>query len=51
MTKANGDASDPIVRPCDSGIKGIIDADARFIVLHLYDAFLKVPASQLPLQG
>jgi len=41
-TRANGDASDRVGRPCDAGQLGIIDPECRMIILHLYDGQLKV---------
>lgn len=42
ITKANGFVGDPVVRPCDSGIKGFVDPDVRMIGLHMYDGLIKV---------
>jgi DNA damage-binding protein 1 len=42
VTRANGDASDRVGRPCDAGQLGIIDPDCRMIGLHLYDGHLKI---------
>eukprot|EP01126_Amoeba_proteus_P030505 TRINITY_DN3014_c0_g1_i10.p1 TRINITY_DN3014_c0_g1~~TRINITY_DN3014_c0_g1_i10.p1 ORF type:complete len:1099 (-),score=193.96 TRINITY_DN3014_c0_g1_i10:112-3408(-) len=41
-TRANGDLSDRIGHPADVGQIGIIDAECRVIVLHLYGGMLKV---------
>lgn len=44
MTRAHGDVSDKVGRPCEAGQIGIIDPESRVIVLHLYDGNLKVIA-------
>ncbi len=42
VTKAHGDVSDKVGRPCEVGQIGLIDPDSRLIVLHLYDGNVKV---------
>lgn len=42
QTLANGDLSDKIGRPSESGHIGIIDKKCSMIGLHLYDGFFKV---------
>ena len=42
LTRANGDVSDKVGRPCEAGQIGIIDPDCRLIGLHLYDGHFKV---------
>ncbi len=42
VTKANGDLSDRIGRPADSGPIAIIEPRCRLIGLHLYDGLFKV---------
>jgi hypothetical protein len=42
ITRANGDVSDRVGRPCEAGQIGIIDPDCRIIGLHLYDGHFKV---------
>jgi DNA damage-binding protein 1 len=46
-TRAYGDMSDRIGRPCESGHLGAVDPLCRLVGLHLYDGALKV----LPLVG
>ena len=42
LTKANGDVSDRIGRPADSGPIAIIEPRCRLIGMHLYDGLFKV---------
>ena len=42
VTRANGDISDRVGRPCSNGQIGIVDPSCRVIGLHLYDGILKV---------
>lgn len=42
LTRANGDVSDRVGRPCEAGQIGIIDPECRLIGLHLYDGYFKV---------
>jgi DNA damage-binding protein 1 len=42
VTRANGDVSDRVGRPCEAGQIGIIDPECRLIGLHLYDGHFKV---------
>lgn len=42
LTRANGDVSDKVGRPCEAGQLGIIDPSCRLIGLHLYASYFKV---------
>jgi len=42
VTLAHGNVGDRIGKPCETGIIGIIDPEARVIGLRLYEGLLKI---------
>ena len=50
VTRAQGDVSDKVGRPCANGQIAIVDPEARLIGLHLYDGLFKVGDGRAPKQ-
>ena len=42
VTRASGEMSDKIARPCEMGMLGCADPECRLLALHMYDAHLKI---------